>query len=58
MDKLMASVDEAATALDVSRSTIWNLIKDGEIQTVKIRGRRLVPLTELRRLAGVGQGAA
>lgn len=44
------SVAEAAKALGVHRATIWRMERDGQITTVKIRGRRLVPVAEIVRL--------
>ena len=36
------TVDEVAAVLGISRATIYNLISDGELESVRIRGRRLV----------------
>jgi len=49
--QLLHSIDAAATRLGVSVSTIWRLIRSGQLRTVKIRGRTLVPESELQRLA-------
>ena len=49
--QLLHSIDDAATRLGVSVSTIWRLIRSGQLRTVKIRGRTLVPESELQRLA-------
>ncbi len=40
---LLVTVDEAAVLLSISRSAIYRLMKAGELQTVKIQKRRLVP---------------
>jgi len=48
--QLLHSIDDAATRLGVSVSTIWRLIRSGQLRTVKILGRTLVPESELRRL--------
>jgi excisionase family DNA binding protein len=40
---------EAAKALGVSRSTIFNLLARGEIKGMKLGTRTLVPATELSR---------
>jgi excisionase family DNA binding protein len=48
---------EVAQRLNVSRTTIWRLAKRGDIRTVHIGGRTLVPRTELQRLIGEGSGA-
>src|SRR6185312_15703659 len=46
------SVEEAARALSLSRRTAYRLIATGELRTVKLRGRRLVPAAEPARLIG------
>lgn len=46
------SVEAAAAALTISRRTAYRLIAAGELRTVKLRGRRLVPAAELVRLTG------
>lgn len=40
-------VEEAAEALRLSRSQIYELIRSGRLQTVKEGRRRLVPVTAL-----------
>ncbi|WP_125772980.1 helix-turn-helix domain-containing protein [Antribacter gilvus] len=37
-------VEEAAEALRISRATIYELIRSGNLRTVKLGGRRLVPV--------------
>lgn len=44
---LLCSVDEAAECLGVSRSVIFRLIRDGQLRSVKIHKRRLIPLSVL-----------
>ena len=44
----MVTVDEAGRALGVSRSTVWRLIKRGDLPSVRRGGRRLVPTAALR----------
>ncbi len=44
----LVSVVEAGRALGVSRSTIWRLIRRGELPSIRRGGRRLVPATALR----------
>jgi excisionase family DNA binding protein len=48
---LLHPIDDAAPRLGVSVSSIWRLIRSGQLRTVKIRGRTLVPESELQRLA-------
>lgn len=38
------SVEEAATALGIGRTYVFELIKDGTLETVKLGRRRLVPM--------------
>lgn len=40
----------AARQLGVHRSTLWRMLRDEQIRTVKIRGRRLVPVAEIERI--------
>ena len=40
-------VDEAAEALRLSRSSIYELIRTGQLRTVKHGSRRLVPVAAL-----------
>jgi excisionase family DNA binding protein len=42
-DSLAFSVEEAARLIGVSRATVYVLISTGELRTIKIRKRRLVP---------------
>ncbi len=51
-------VNEAATALRVSRSAVYELIRSGRLRTVKIGARRLVPVEALTDcLAALGEMA-
>ena len=52
MRNLSTSVQSAASIIGVSRTSIYRLIKDGKIDTVKVRGRRLVKTESLRALVG------
>jgi len=40
-------VDEAAEAVRLSRSQIYELIRSGQLRTIKLGRRRLVPVQEL-----------
>lgn len=46
----LLTVDEAASELRVSRSTVFGLIRTGELATTKIGSRRLVPRASLEAL--------
>lgn len=41
-DKLAYTIPEAAQAVGVSRATIWNRIRDGDLKTFKWSGRTLI----------------
>ncbi|MEM1381140.1 MAG: excisionase family DNA-binding protein [Pseudomonadota bacterium] len=50
MNPLAVSLDEAAKALSIGRTTLYKLIGNGRLKTVKLGSRRLViasPLHEL-----------
>ena len=42
------SVEEAAMALGIGRTYVFQLIKEGNLQTIKAGRRRLVPAKELQ----------
>jgi len=44
------SVEEVAAFFSVSKPTIYRLIYDGEIQTIRIRRRRRISAQEIKRL--------
>jgi excisionase family DNA binding protein len=46
------SLHQVETALGVSRSTLYRLMERGELRSVKIGDRRLIPIIELERLCG------
>ncbi len=51
------SIDEAAAALQVARSTLYQLIGAGELRTIKVGRRRLVPASSIAGFtAGSGSG--
>ncbi|MCW3476755.1 helix-turn-helix domain-containing protein [Limobrevibacterium gyesilva] len=49
IEPLALSVEAAAAALAIGRSKAWELIRDGQLQVVRIGGRTVVTTTELRR---------
>ena len=49
-DKLAYRVSEAAAAIGIGRSSLYELISEGKLKPVTIAGRRLVPRAELERL--------
>jgi excisionase family DNA binding protein len=53
-DKLAYTVNAFCRAIGLGRTKIYQLIKQGQIRTVRIGGRRLVPKTEAQRLLNEG----
>ncbi|MEJ1161331.1 helix-turn-helix domain-containing protein [Prosthecomicrobium sp. N25] len=47
-DRLTLSIDEAQKASGLSRSTLYVAIRNGELGSVKVAGRRLIPVAALR----------
>ena len=48
------SIDEARELLGgISRTTMWRMEKAGQIHIVTIRGRRIIPKSEIERLMTV-----
>ncbi len=47
MSKLAYSVEEAADLIGISRRTIYELIRTGDLGSVKIGTRRLIRKTDL-----------
>jgi excisionase family DNA binding protein len=48
--RLTMSIPEAGKALGVSRTTIYKLANSGELPTIKLGKRILVPIAQLDRL--------
>ncbi len=46
-DKLSYTANEAAHALGVSSTTIWSMVREGQIRTFKIGARTLIKRAEL-----------
>lgn len=49
-DKLAYTVEEAGRAIGVSRSTVFDMIRMGELFAKKLRGRTVIARTELQRV--------
>ena len=50
---MLCSVRAAAGALDIGVTKTYELITDGQLETVTIGARRLVKIASVRRLAGI-----
>jgi excisionase family DNA binding protein len=46
---MLVSLSEACERLSLSRRTVWRLIEDGHLQSVKVRGKRMITAEALRR---------
>jgi excisionase family DNA binding protein len=57
MERLLGSVAEAAEALNVSRDTIWRLLKSKQMKSVRVGKRVLISLVEIHRMASEGNWA-
>jgi excisionase family DNA binding protein len=58
-DKLLYTVPHAAEVLDLSKTTIWNMIRDGQLESIKVRNRRMVTRTAIESyLAALASGGA
>ena len=50
MEAVATSVTEAAKALSIGRTSVYALIKQGRLETVKLGSRTLVKTDSIRRL--------
>jgi excisionase family DNA binding protein len=53
-EALAFCVEEAARLIGVSRATLYVLISTGDLRTIKVRKRRLIPREALLELLAVG----
>jgi excisionase family DNA binding protein len=47
VELMLLTIDEAAASLRVSRWSVYNLIRSGQLRTIRIGRRRLVPMNAL-----------
>lgn len=50
MESIAASINDTAKALSLGRTSIYALIRDGRLDTVKLGRRTLVKVESIRRL--------
>jgi excisionase family DNA binding protein len=55
--KLACSINETARALSLGRTTIYELIKQGRLETVKLGSRTLVKTSSILALIGESEVA-
>ncbi|MGK2227272.1 helix-turn-helix domain-containing protein [Devosia sp.] len=58
MEPIATSINGAARALSLGRTSIYALIKEGRLETVKVGRRTLVKTASVRALIGVGAPGA
>jgi excisionase family DNA binding protein len=56
MEPVCVGIHEAALLLTRSRTAIYELLKSGELRSIKSGKRRTIPVTELRRYAARAVG--
>ena len=52
MEMLLVSIADAAKALSIGRTSVYELIRSGELETRKMGRRRLITAASIKRLAG------
>jgi hypothetical protein len=52
-ERFAFNINDASIALSISRSSLYVMIKTGEITMIKIAGRSLVPRSEIERLTRI-----
>lgn len=52
MEPIVASINDTAKALSLGRTSVYQLIRDGRLETVKMGRRTLVRIESIRRLIG------
>lgn len=52
MDPIFISITDTAKALNLGRTSIYELINTGQLDTLKMGRRRLVSVASIKQLAG------
>lgn len=52
MEPITVSIEAAAKALNIGRTSVYKLISRGELKTVRILSRQLVTVESIRALGG------
>lgn len=53
IERFAYRVDDACYGLGISRTTFYEMVKSGQLKTIKLGGRTLVPASEINRLTQV-----
>ena len=53
-ERFAYTVNAACAALSIGRTSLYGLVKKGELKLIQIAGRTLVPRSELERLIRIG----
>ena len=54
---MLLSIQETSNALRLGRTSIYNFIKEGRLETVKLGRRTLVKISSIKALIGEGEAA-
>ncbi len=52
-ERMAYPINDAAHQLGIGRSSLYELVKSGEVKAIKIAGRTLIPRSELERVTSV-----
>lgn len=52
----VVTIHDACAAISLSPATIRRMIRDGQLRSISVRGRRLIPASEIERLVGSTEG--
>ena len=56
-DRFAYPVNEACHALGIGRTSLYSLVKTGDLKLIRVAGRSLIPRSELERLTSVDRTA-
>lgn len=52
MEPIALSINDTAKALSLGRTSIYSLIREGRLETIKLGRRTLIKMASVRRLLG------
>lgn len=52
----LATVEQAAKFLNICRTSVYAMVRDGELAAVKIRNAKRIPWSALHKIADGGEG--